>query len=131
MANPATPMAVTSESTEDEARRSKQRMRQAKDDFKETEMKIWLEMRDLRYDNVNYTRNRWPGDSALHVAVRENNLDVVRYLVKRGADLGIKNKAGDGPLQASCSTVHRRMITFFGNQIQAAAERAARAAFLE
>jgi hypothetical protein len=47
---------------------------------------------------VNY-QDKQTGNTALHVACTLSNLDVVNELIKRGADINMRNKTGDTPLQ--------------------------------
>lgn len=39
------------------------------------------------------------GQTALHIAVKNNDVDVINMLIKRGADANIKNCNGLTPLQ--------------------------------
>jgi ankyrin repeat protein/uncharacterized caspase-like protein len=39
------------------------------------------------------------GDSLLHLAVREGNVDTLKFLISKGADVNIKNNYGETPLQ--------------------------------
>ncbi len=49
--------------------------------------------------NINLQDN--DGNTALHLAAKENNLDAVRTLLSAGADVNIKNKKGQKPVQMS------------------------------
>lgn len=43
------------------------------------------------------------GQTALHIAVKNNDFDVINMLIKRGADANIKNRNGLTPLQYMCN----------------------------
>ena len=65
-------------------------------------------------EDVNRSRGRFPGDTPAHVAMREGNVEIVKYLWSRGADFTIKNKLGDQPLQAAAAvTVNGQFFSFF------------------
>uniref|UniRef100_A0A672TFR3 Histone-lysine N-methyltransferase EHMT1-like n=1 Tax=Sinocyclocheilus grahami TaxID=75366 RepID=A0A672TFR3_SINGR len=49
------------------------------------------------------------GDSPLHIAVRQNQLDCVMLFLSRGADVNLKNKDGETPL--NCCSVNSKMWT--------------------
>uniref|UniRef100_A0A8C1J3E6 Euchromatic histone-lysine N-methyltransferase 1a n=1 Tax=Cyprinus carpio TaxID=7962 RepID=A0A8C1J3E6_CYPCA len=49
------------------------------------------------------------GDSPLHIAVRQNQLDCVMLFLSRGADVNLKNKDGETPLD--CCSITSKMWT--------------------
>uniref|UniRef100_A0A671S7H1 Histone-lysine N-methyltransferase EHMT1-like n=1 Tax=Sinocyclocheilus anshuiensis TaxID=1608454 RepID=A0A671S7H1_9TELE len=49
------------------------------------------------------------GDSPLHIAVRQNQLDCVMLFLSRGADVNLNNKDGETPLD--CCSVNSKMWT--------------------
>ncbi|KTG38537.1 hypothetical protein cypCar_00003000 [Cyprinus carpio] len=49
------------------------------------------------------------GDSPLHIAVRQNQLDCVMLFLSRGADVNLKNKDGETPLD--CCSINSKMWT--------------------
>lgn len=52
------------------------------------------------------------GDTALHVAVRKNKLDIVEALVQCGADLSLRNKMGQTPVEEAEGTIRAFLRTF-------------------
>ena len=54
--------------------------------------------------DVNYS-DAQSGNTSLHLASMEENLDIVRYLISKGADLNQKNGYGLTPLQEVCCEV--------------------------
>ncbi|XP_059404272.1 histone-lysine N-methyltransferase EHMT1-like isoform X1 [Carassius carassius] len=49
------------------------------------------------------------GDSPLHIAVRQNQLDCVMLFLSRGADVNLKNKDGETPLD--CCSINSKVWT--------------------
>ncbi|XP_016344564.1 histone-lysine N-methyltransferase EHMT1-like [Sinocyclocheilus anshuiensis] len=49
------------------------------------------------------------GDSPLHIAVRQNQLDCVMLFLSRGVDVNLKNKDGETPLD--CCSINSKMWT--------------------
>ena len=55
-------------------------------------------MENLRLLGWNVNGQDYDGRTALGVAASEGQLDVVKYLVQKGADLSIKDARGNDPL---------------------------------
>lgn len=58
------------------------------------------------------THHYGPGWSALMEACRQGNLEVVKYLVKKGANINAKNKFGWTPLMIACELGHSEIVDF-------------------
>lgn len=52
------------------------------------------------------------GDSALHLAVRKNKLEIVEALVQCGADLTLRNKLGQTPVEEAEGSIRAFLRTF-------------------
>jgi len=50
----------------------------------------------LREININVQNG--DGDTPLHLAVRKNHLEIIHFLIKKGADLNLANNIGKSPL---------------------------------
>jgi ankyrin repeat protein/uncharacterized caspase-like protein len=51
------------------------------------------------------------GNSFLHIAVHENNEELVKFLISKGADVNIKNNYGETPLQIAADKNNLEIIT--------------------
>lgn len=55
-------------------------------------------MENLRLLGWNVNGQDYDGRTALNIAASEGHLDIVKYLVSKGADLSIKDARGNDPL---------------------------------
>lgn len=60
--------------------------------------------------NANVLDN--DGDTALHFAVRENNLHTAKLLIDYGADVNAENHSGETPLLLAIQHRYDRMVHF-------------------
>ena len=68
--------------------------------IEEIQMQLWLSDRNFSAPHIQ--RSRHPKDSAVHVAVREGNMEVLTWLVtKKNCSVCVFNDNEDGPLQSS------------------------------
>ena len=80
--------------------------------IEEIQMQLWLS--DRNFSAPHIPRSRDPKDSAVHVAVREGNMEVLTWLVtKKNCSVCVFNDNGDGPLQNSAyKPLSRDIISF-------------------
>lgn len=57
--------------------------------------------------DVNWTDSE--GRTALHMAVDRNNLEIVEFLIKHGANLNIQDHEGSTPLHYAALCEHKEM----------------------
>ena len=70
----------------------------SQDELADLRMARWLT--DRNFDSHDQPRTRDPCDYPIHVAVVEENMDAISWLVTRkGSSVLVKNENGDGPLQ--------------------------------
>jgi len=53
----------------------------------------------IRKDPTKINKKNEEGNTLLHIAVHEGNIGVAKYLVSHGADVNIKDKLDETPLQ--------------------------------
>lgn len=58
-------------------------------------------MENLRIIGWNVVGEDYEGMTALHIAAAEGHLEAVKYLINKGADLGIKDARGFDPYDES------------------------------
>ena len=90
--------------------------------IEEIQMQLWLSDRNFSAPHIQ--RSRDPKDSAVHVAVREGNMEVLTWLVtKKNCSVCVFNDNEDGPLQSSAyKPLSRDIISFI--HLAAAKEKA-------
>ena len=53
-----------------------------------------------------------PKKSALHLAIKKNNLDIIKWLLENGVDINIKDEDGRTPLMDSVLNLKISMVKF-------------------
>ncbi len=53
----------------------------------------------IRKDSTKINEKNEDGNTSLHIAVHEGNIDIAQYLVSQGADINVKDNLGQTPLQ--------------------------------
>lgn len=56
------------------------------------------------------------GNTALHIAIHNNDTDMIRYLVKAGADLFAKNDSGFNPLRYAVTLGHWHLVQLIAEE---------------
>ena len=68
---------------------------------------------DIKYINLQDNPNQ---DTPLHIAVKKNNLELVKYLVEKGANVNAQDKQGNTPLQLAVLCGYKEIVDFFIQQ---------------
>ena len=55
-------------------------------------------------------KDKFEGETALHLASRNEHLEVVKLLIERGADINIKNNEGETPLDFAKKRPKRELV---------------------
>ena len=66
-------------------------------------LRSWLRSRHYQPENVNERRDRFPRDVPLCQAVRENNREMIYFLLASGARVNDRDHQGAYPLHLACS----------------------------